>query len=145
MVVLGLAAVVGAGAMDTTTIAISRVQDEPTTDSSEMVLAGNGAEQKLHVDRNVRLHDRDFADMELVEDPEIAIRITLTAEGVEKFSALTREALGQRLAIVADGRVLSAPVVREEITGNSIMITGALTKQEAAGLVALFKRAKEQR
>ncbi len=140
-----LASVVCVYAMDSTTIGIARVLDEPTAETREMTLMAGDTEEKLQVDRNVRLHDRDFRGVELVDGPEVAIRVTLTPDGTAKLAALTREALGQRLAIFTDGRVLSAPVVREVITGDSLMITGNLTRKEAGELVAAFEKGKANR
>lgn len=142
---LCLASVVCVRGMDTTTIGIARVLEEPTAESREMTLAGRGTEERLHMGWSVRLHDRDFRGVELVDGPEVAIRITLTPEGTAKLTALTREAIGKRLAIYADGRVLSAPVVRDAITGDSLMITGNLTRKEAAELVAAFEKGKAKR
>ena len=140
-----LASVVCVYAMDSTAIGIARVLDEPTAETREMTLTARDTEEKLQVDRNVRLHDRDFRGVELVDGPEVGIRITLTPEGTAKLTALTREALGKRLAVFADGRVLSAPVVRDVITGDSLMITGNLTRKEAAELVAAFEKGKANR
>jgi len=142
---LCLFSVVGVRGMDSTTIGIARVLDQPTADSREMTLMFRDTEEKLQVDRNVRLHDRDFRGVELAEGPEAGIFITLTPEGAAKFTELTREALGQRLAIFADGRVLSAPVVRQVITSDSLTITGNLTRQEAVELVAAFAKGKTDR
>lgn len=142
---LCLASVACVRGMDTTTIGIARVLDEPTAETREMTLMAGDTEEKLQVDRNVRLHDRDFRGVELVDGPEVAIRITLTPEGTAKLTALTREALGKRLAIFTEGRVLSAPVVREVITGDSLMITGNMTRKEAGELVAAFEKGKANR
>ena len=142
---LCLFSVVCVRGMDTTTIGIARVLDEPTADSREMTLMFRDTEEKLQVDRNVRLHDRDFRGVELVEGPEVGIRITLTPEGTAKLTALTREALGKRLAIFTDGRLLSAPTVREVISSDSLMITGNMTRKEAEELVAAFAKGKANR
>jgi hypothetical protein len=53
---------------------------------------------------------------------EPVIRITLTDSGKARFAAITRERIGKRLAIVVDGMLLNAPVVRAPITGGSLDI-----------------------
>jgi len=52
------------------------------------------------------------------------IEIVFTEEGKKKFAALTGKLIGERLAILVDGQVVSAPVVREKITGGMGHITG---------------------
>jgi len=51
------------------------------------------------------------------------IEIVFTEEGKKKFAALTEKIVGKHLAILVDGQVISAPVVREKITGGKVYIT----------------------
>jgi len=53
------------------------------------------------------------------------LEIVFTEEGAKKFAALTEKLIGQRLAILIDGQVVSVPVVREKITGGTGQITGS--------------------
>ena len=62
------------------------------------------------------------------------ISLELTREGVDLFAELTRANVGKRLAIYLDGAPISAPVVREEITGGQAQITGNFTPEEAREL-----------
>lgn len=50
------------------------------------------------------------------------VLVELSQEGGAVFEALTRRIVGRRLAIVVDGKVLSAPMVREPIPGGKISI-----------------------
>jgi preprotein translocase subunit SecD len=51
------------------------------------------------------------------------VDLVFTADGGQRFAELTRGLVQRRLAIVLDGRVLSAPVVMEEIDGGRAMVT----------------------
>lgn len=62
------------------------------------------------------------------------IDFTLSDEGSDLFATVTAELLGQQLAIVVDGVVLSAPTVQAEITGGSGVITGAFEETRAKDL-----------
>lgn len=66
---------------------------------------------------------------------ETYIHIRLTDEGRAVFAAATRFYIGKRLAVVADGVVLTAPVVREPIEGGKLEITGTFTLEAAKELV----------
>jgi hypothetical protein len=63
------------------------------------------------------------------------ISVLLTDEGGRKFAALTAANIGRRLAIVWNGRVLSAPVIRDAITSRQVMITSNLRDEESLLLV----------
>jgi len=141
-VILTLVLVCSASAMDQMTIGIFKVLGEPTPDTQEMILKDKDTSETLHVDRNIQLSDRDFKSLSLVDGDEISILITLTGEGAKKFAELTKSSIGKRVAIVADNQVLSAPVVRQEISGDSIQITGNLSREVAEKIIALFQKAK---
>ncbi len=102
-------------------------------------------EETLHVDRNILLYDQDFEEMTLVERDggEVSILIALTDEGTTKCAELTTEMVGKRLAITANNRILSAPVVQQPITGGSIQISGNITKHEAEHLIESCKKANQ--
>jgi protein-export membrane protein SecD len=59
--------------------------------------------------------------------------------GGRRFGDATTENVGQRMAIVLDGRVISAPVIREPITGGRGVISGNFTAQSATDLALLLR------
>lgn len=66
---------------------------------------------------------------------EPVVNLEFNGEGEKIFSNLTRENINKRLAIYIDGILLSAPAVREEITGGRAQISGKFTPPEAKSLV----------
>jgi preprotein translocase subunit SecD len=64
------------------------------------------------------------------------IDVQFSEVGRELFAAITRENINKRLAIVLDGHLYSAPVIRTEIPGGKAQITGSFTQQEARELAA---------
>ena len=52
---------------------------------------------------------------------------------------ITEDNVGNPFAIVLDGKVLSAPVIREPITGGAGQISGNFTVQQASDLAALLR------
>ncbi len=61
------------------------------------------------------------------------------ASGARRFAKLTTEHVNERFAIVLDGKVLSAPVIREPIPGGRGQISGGFTLQEAKDLAVLLR------
>ena len=61
------------------------------------------------------------------------------ATGARKFARLTTEHVNERFAIVLDGRVLSAPTIREPIPGGRGQISGGFTLQGAKDLAVLLR------
>ncbi|MCL2538690.1 MAG: protein translocase subunit SecD [Alphaproteobacteria bacterium] len=59
--------------------------------------------------------------------------------GARRFARLTTEHVNERFAIVLDGKVLSAPVIREPIPGGRGQISGNFTVQSAKDLAVLLR------
>lgn len=67
------------------------------------------------------------------------INFTLNSSGARIFGDFTGKSVGKRLAVVLDGKVYSAPNIRERIGGGSGQISGGFTTIEA-GNVAIALR-----
>ncbi|VVT25541.1 protein translocase subunit SecD [Rhizobium sp. EC-SD404] len=59
--------------------------------------------------------------------------------GTQRFAEITQKNVGRPFAIVLDGKVLSAPVIREPITGGSGQISGSFTVEDTVVLSALLR------
>ena len=75
---------------------------------------------------------------------EPAVHVNLDGTGARIFKEITRENVGKRMAIVlvekGKAEVITAPVIREEIGGGRVQISGRMTTREAND-VALLMRA----
>ncbi len=67
------------------------------------------------------------------------VSLVLTDRGAKIFERITGENVGKRLAIVLDGIVRSAPVIRERIAGGHAQISGSFTHEEAADLAIVLR------
>src|SRR5213076_2122860 len=67
------------------------------------------------------------------------VQLKFDSEGAKKFGQITEQYKGHRFAIVLDGIIQSAPVIREAIYGGSAQITGRFTEQEARGLASVLE------
>lgn len=76
-------------------------------------------------------------------DNEPAVHINLDAVGARKFKEATRENVGKRMAIIlfekGKGEVVTAPVIREEIGGGRVQISGKMTTEEAKDISLLLR------
>ncbi len=68
-----------------------------------------------------------------------AVSFTFDAAGARRFADTTTAAVGKPFAIVLDGKVISAPVIREPITGGQGQITGSFTAAAANDLAVLLR------
>ena len=66
----------------------------------------------------------------------------MNSEGIQDWARLTGDNIGRCIAIVLDGYVYSAPVVRQKIEGGSSEISGNFTIQEAKDLANVLKSGK---
>jgi preprotein translocase subunit SecD len=74
---------------------------------------------------------------------EPAVHLTLDARGARIFRDVTRENVGKRMAILlfekGKGEVVTAPVIRTEIGGGRVQISGRMTTQEANDIALLLR------
>ena len=67
------------------------------------------------------------------------VQLRFDSEGAKIFGDITEKSKGFRFAIVLDGVVQSAPVIRDAIYGGNAQITGRFTEQEARGLASVLE------
>ena len=74
---------------------------------------------------------------------EPAVHISLDGRGARIFKQVTRENVGKRMAILliekGKGEVITAPVIREEIGGGRVQISGRMTTEEASDVALLLR------
>ena len=77
-----------------------------------------------------------------MNDPQIAFRFD--ADGAVAFAKLTTENVGKQMAIILDGELYSAPVIRTPITEGSGSISGgSMTEKEANDIAAIMQNPLE--
>src|SRR5438128_2625834 len=67
------------------------------------------------------------------------VQLKFDSEGAQKFGQITEQYKGHRFAIVLDGIIQSAPVIRDAIYGGDAVITGMFGEQEARGLASVLE------
>jgi preprotein translocase subunit SecD len=70
---------------------------------------------------------------------QAVVNFKFNAEGAKRFGDTTKENVGRLLAIVLDGKVISAPRINEAILGGSGQISGNFTIQQAKDLALLLR------
>ncbi len=116
----------------------------PVPFGSERFLERNGA--PIIVYRQVVLTGDNLTDAQAGFDgqtQEPAVHLTLDAKGARIFRDVTRENIGKRMAILlfekGKGEVVTAPVIRSEIGGGRVQISGRMTTAEAADSALLLR------
>jgi SecD/SecF fusion protein len=67
------------------------------------------------------------------------VSLRFDSEGAKKFGQITEANVGHRFAIVLDGEIQSAPVIRSAIYGGNAQITGNFTEQQARNLASVLE------
>ena len=70
---------------------------------------------------------------------ETVVSFTLDRVGAKRFGKATSTGIGKQLAIVLDGKIVSAPVIRETIASGNGQISGNFTFQSATDLALLLR------
>lgn len=84
-----------------------------------------------------RLTDARVAFDPNTKQPVVSFRFDQT--GATRFADITRQNVGSPFAIILDGKVLSAPVIQQPITGGAGQISGSFSVSEANTLAALLR------
>jgi len=118
---------------------IRRAEKEKAEGLTEAMV--EGTKEKVYLHKTAELTNEDIADAQAAEDNSMmpAVSITLTRKGAEKMKKLTEGHLDKPIAILVDGKVISAPVVRSAVPGPKAMIAGRFTKEEAEKLAQAIK------
>ena len=98
-------------------------------------------DQKVAVYSRVEVSGESLKDSQADFDQNNmpVVSTVFDAAGARRFAKLTTEHVGERFAIVLDGKVLSAPVIREPIPGGRGQISGGFTLQGAKDLAVLLR------
>jgi len=73
------------------------------------------------------------------QDAQPVVSFRFDSIGARRFGDATRDNVGRLFAIVLDNKVISAPVIRDAITGGSGVISGSFTTQSANELAILLR------
>lgn len=98
-------------------------------------------DQKIPVYTRIEVSGESLKDSQADFDQHNMPVVTTTfdATGARKFAKLTTDHVNERFAIVLDGKVLSAPTIREPIPGGRGQISGGFTLQGAKDLAVLLR------
>jgi protein-export membrane protein SecD len=98
--------------------------------------------QKLAVRKRVDVDGGDLTDARAGTNPQTGewiVNFSFNSLGARRFADVTRENVNHRFAIVLDGKIISAPVIREPITGGQGQISGNFTAASANDLAVLLR------
>ncbi|HWK55178.1 MAG TPA: protein translocase subunit SecD, partial [Hyphomicrobiales bacterium] len=114
----------------------------PAGSANAMIVPGTGAGESYPLEREVAMEGRHVRDARMAFDPrttEPKVNFRLDDSGARQFGEMTRANIGRRLAVVLDGQVITAPAIRNAITGGSGEISGNFSTREAADLAVLLR------
>lgn len=103
--------------------------------------AEGGQNRRIAVEKDAMLSGEDVSDARPAFDNMNRAYVTLNFNnrGGRIFERVTGENVGRRMAIVLDGKVYSAPVIRERIGGGRASISGNFTTAEAQDLAIVLR------
>ena len=107
---------------------------------ADQLISENG--EKLNVSKRIVMSGENLIDAQPNfnnQSNEPTVSFTLDRLGAQKFGRTTTDNVGKRLAIVLDGKIVSAPSINEPITSGSGMISGNFSFQEATDLALLLR------
>jgi preprotein translocase subunit SecD len=109
---------------------------------SELLMSASPPPVPYVVKKQVLVSGAELSDAQPGFDQrtgEAIVSFKFNTTGARKFAQATSENVGQPFAIVLDNKVISAPVIREPITGGQGQISGNFTVQSANDLAILMR------
>jgi len=103
---------------------------------------GKPSKQPYLLKKRTELSGSQIADARVSIDSrynEYAVTLKFNNKGARTFDKLTKEHVGERFAIILEGKVNSAPVIRERISGGTAQITGSFSPDEARNLAIVLR------
>lgn len=99
-----------------------------------------GTKTKIYLHKEIALTSKDVAAAQPAKDAnnKPTIEITMTDQGAAKLAKLSAAHLGKPLAMMVDGKVLFAPIVRSKIADGKVMVTGNFSKEEAVRIAKVI-------
>ena len=125
-----------------TTVPPDQAQQGRVPPDSELLMSSTSPKIPYVIKKQVLVSGGDLTDAQPGFDQrsgEPIVSFRFNTSGSRKFAQATSENVGQPFAIVLDNEVISAPVIREPITGGSGQISGSFTVQQANDLAILLR------
>jgi preprotein translocase subunit SecD len=125
-----------------TSVSPDQAQQGNLPPESELLMSASTPKTPYVVKKQVLVTGGDLTDAQTAFDPrsgEPVVSFKFNSTGSRKFAQATTENVGLPFAIVLDNEVISAPVIREPITGGQGQISGNFTVQSANDLAILLR------
>jgi preprotein translocase subunit SecD len=125
-----------------TTVPPDQAQAGRAPPDSEVLMSSTAPKIPYVIKKQILVSGGDLTDAQPGFDQrsgEPIVSFRFNTSGSRKFAQATSENVGQPFAIVLDNEVISAPVIREPITGGSGQISGSFTVQAANDLAILLR------
>jgi hypothetical protein len=108
-------------------------EEQPANGLQEVTVDG----RTIYLHPEIVVTNADIAESELVEadGQSFSVALTFTADGAAKMSRASQHHLGRPMAILIDGTVVMAPVIKAPMS-TSATITGQFTREEAERIVS---------
>ncbi|MES5483267.1 protein translocase subunit SecD [Bradyrhizobium sp. INPA03-11B] len=125
-----------------TSVSADQAQQGRVPPDSELLMSASPPPVPYVVKKQVLVSGGELSDAQPGFDQrtgEAIVSFKFNTSGARKFAQATADNVGQPFAIVLDNKVISAPVIREPITGGQGQISGSFTVQSANDLAILMR------
>ena len=116
---------------------VANSKNEPVMD-----LPGSEEGERYSLERRVAMEGQHISDAQLgfnSDNGQPVVNFKLDSSGARQFGEMTRANIGRPLAVVLDGKVITAPVLRSAIVGGSGEISDGFTSSDASNLALLLR------
>jgi preprotein translocase subunit SecD len=109
---------------------------DPESDQPGRSMRIEGQDKEHRVSESRVVDGRHLRGVDVVRDLEgtFSLSIRLNEEGTSLLAEFTRRHVDQRLAVLVGGRLVVAPILKEEIRDGHFLITGRFSEEQATNM-----------
>lgn len=119
---------------------LSEVVKEAADDTRAFIRQGAPDSEKLNIRNEAIITEKEVKEAEVIfKDEHWSVLVTFTPEGASKFETATEKLIGKQIAILAQGKLVSAPILMAKISGGTVVISGNFKEDEVHKLAKALK------
>jgi len=110
-----------------------------STDAKTLELKFRDSDESMLLEKTPVLTEKDIEGAELVlgedESKPVSIKFQLSQRGSKRCTEITGNKINRKIAVVVNGRIITAPIIKQRVLGGSLFISEKFLLEEAKKIV----------
>ncbi len=107
-------------------------EEEPADALTKKIFSGRGRTETFYLHEEVLLTESDIVNASVITMQEHpAVEVIFSDTGRKKFAQITAQNINKHLAVLINGELVCAPVIRDTVRAGKAIINGDFSEEEA--------------